>query len=58
MFRKIKELSKAMNAMRSVTQSVRAPLKRILRRRQAPRIISNGGKVIATIAMNGSVRIL
>jgi len=47
-----------MNAMRSVTQSVRAPLKRILRRRQAPRIISNGGKVIATIAMNGSVRIL
>jgi hypothetical protein len=47
-----------MNVIKSVTQSVRAPLKRILRRRQVPRIISNGGKVIATIAIKGSVRIL
>jgi hypothetical protein len=55
---KIRELSVMINAVRSPTHINTAPLKNNLRSRQVPKIISNGGNVMATSAMNGSVRIL
>ena len=54
----MRELSAVINAMSIVTHSAMAPLKRILKSRQVPKMISNGGNVMALIAMNGSTRIL
>lgn len=54
----IRELSAVINAIRTPTHSNTAPLKNNLRRRHVPKIISNGGNVIAASEMNGSVRIL
>ncbi len=54
----IRELSAVINVIRTPTHSNTAPLKKILRRRHVPKIISSGGNVIAASEMNGSFRIL
>jgi hypothetical protein len=54
----MREQSETINTIRSDPEIKTAPLKSIFRSRQAPIIISKGGKAIARRAMNGSFNIL